>query len=1036
MRAAPKLFRDACSRLITNVIRAREFVGSWVAQSCREKFCAILLLVGALAIPTLAHAGPAMSPGWRARIWRADDGLPDNRVTGVTQTPDGSLWIATRGGLVRFNGATFEPFELSAVKGVIGSGVRAMFSDSRGNLWLGAFREEVLRVGRDSAQRFTVAEGVPNGQLTAFAEDREGAIWLAFGGHICFVRNDRVEEVEILDRVGSGGRASLIRDASGRVWCAINGRIGVLQGGKFEQRFRLESRDLLLAAARTGGLWVSAGSRVYRLAGDGPPVERVALSGGIRPVALLEDSAGALWLGTGSDGLLRYDGRSLESVDTSHRNVGTLLEDREGNLWAGTFGGGLNRLRPRAMDLIGTQSGLPFESVVSVCPDAEGMFWVVGDSGQLARGDGSDWVIMPAGGGAAACVAADRAGRLWVGTRGYGLREIDRRTGRVRVWEQGDGLPSNSIRAVRVANDDSVWFTTNGAVRLCHLRDGRLRTYAVPATVRNIRALVQDARGVIWIGTSDGKVLKVAGDGLVSEPALARAMSTSVRCLQATPDGSLWIGYAERGVGLLKDGRYVRLTVDRGLADDSIWQIASDPSGAVWLAGPHGLTKIGPEDAAAVAEGRTPGVRSILYGYEQGLPNLQPHYGNAPAVCQSSDGRVLFSTSLGVLMVNPRNLRQNAVAPPVALERVTVDDRLVASWSGRFPLRANTAPGTIDLGAANLTLPLPPDHRRVVFEFAALSYSAPENVRFRYRLDGFDETWSPAGRERSATYSRLPAGDYVFRVTASNDTGVWNDTGVTLGVSVSPFYWQTWWFRTGVLGLFTALVVAAVRFLSYQRLRDKLRRAEQQAALFEDRARIARDIHDELGGSLAHVKLLSEIAAQDRSSTDPAEENLRQITTTTGQMLKSLDEIVWAISPSNDTLPHVISYLGQHAMEFLRSAGIRCVVDLPDDPPDLWVTSDVRHHLLLVVKEALTNVVRHARAGHVSLRIVSEKKLLRVVVEDDGVGLGNSVEHSQGDGLRNMRQRMEAVGGEVRIEQKDGGGTWLEFTVPIGERPM
>lgn len=991
---------------------------------------ATVLFVGSM----LAQGGVPASPAWRARVWRADDGLPDNRVAGVTQTPDGSLWVATRGGLVRFNGAKFEAFELSALPGVTGSGVRAMFSDSRGNLWLGAFRDEVLKVGRDSAQRFTVAEGAPRGQLTAFAEDREGAIWLAFGGNICLVDNDRLHAVEISDRAGSGGRASLVRDAAGVVWGALNGRIGVLQAGKFEQRFRLENRDLTLAAARTGGLWVSAGARLYRIIGDGPPVERVVLPVGVRPSVLLETADGALWLGTSADGILRYDGQSVEKVDSSHRNIVTLFEDREGNIWAGTLGGGLNRLRPRAMELIGAQSGLPFESVVSVCPDAEGLFWVVGENGQLARGDRSRWTIMPAGGGSAACVAADRMGKVWVGTRGFGLREIDRASGEVRVWGQRDGLPSDSVRAVLVATDGSVWFTTNGAVSLCRIRDGRLQTYVVPDAVRNIRALVQDAAGVIWIGSSDGRILKVAGDVLVTEPALAQAGSTSVRCLHATPDGSLWIGYAERGVGLLKDGRYARLTVEQGLVDDSIWQIASDSTGAIWLAGPQGLSRVELADAASAVERRSPILRSILYGYEQGLPNLQPHYGNAPAVCQSSDGRVLYSTSLGVLTLTPKNLRENAVAPPVVMERVTVDDRLVASWGSRFPLRRIVPSGAMDLGDAKLALSLPPEHRRVVFDFAALSYSAPENVRFRYRLVGFDETWSAPGSERSATYSRLPAGHYVFRVSAGNDTGVWNDAGVALGVRVSPFYWQTWWFRTGVLGLFTALVVAVVRFLSYQRLRDKLRRAEQHAALSEDRARIARDIHDELGGSLAHVKLLSEIVVQDRPATDPTGENLRQITTATGQMLKSLDEIVWAINPGNDTLAHVISYLGQHAVEFLRVAGIRCVVDLPDDPPDLPVPSDVRHHLLLVVKEALTNVVRHAHARNVSLRIASEKNLLRVVVEDDGVGLVTPAGPPQGDGLRNMRKRMEAVGGEFRLERKAGGGTRLEFIVPIGGR--
>lgn len=998
-----------------------------------RKLRLVLAVVLVAAVPAMGSLPTSLA--WRARVWRADDGLPDNRVTGVAQTPDGSLWIGTRGGLVRFNASTFERFELSALDGVIGSGVRAMFSDTRGNLWLGASREEVVKIGRDRAQRFTVADGVPNAPLTAFAEDRGGDVWLGFGGHLCRVSGGRLEEVDIPDRVGSGGRASLARDAEGRVWCALNGRVGLLRDGKFEQKFRLGSRDIVIAAARTGGLWAYAGSRIHRFDGVAPPAERIALPAESRALALLEDSAGALWIGTGSHGLLRYDGRRIESIDTSHRNIGALLEDREGNIWAGTFGGGLNRLRPRAMELIGTQAGLPFEAVVSLGQDPDGQIWAVADSGQLACGTESGWAPVPAGGGAAACVAADAAGKVWVGTRGYGLRELDRRTGSVRTWTREDGLPSDAIRAVLVAADNSVWFTTNGTVSLCQLRDGIVRRYAVPETVRNIRALVQDARGTVWIGTSDGQVLKVAGDRVVAEPALGHTESTSVRCLQAPPDGSLWVGYAEGGVGILKDGRYARLTAAQGLVDDSVWQMASDQAGAVWLAGPRGLCKVELKDAAAVVDGRGPKLSPTLYAYEQGLPNLQPHYGNAPAVWATGDGRVLFSTSLGILALSPKNLRRNAVPPPVIVDRVTLDDRPVAIWGSRFPLRGARDPAAVDLEGQDRTLHLPPDHRRLVIDFAALSYSAPENVRFRYRLERFDETWSAPGEAHTATYSRLAAGNYLFRVIAGNDTGVWNETGASLAITVSPFYWQTWWFRAGLLAVFTAVVVAVVRWLSHRRLRRELRRAEQQAALSEDRARIARDLHDELGGSLAHVKLLSEMAAQERPPGDLPGENLREITHTTRQLLKSLDEIVWAINPRNDTLPHVIGYLGQHAIEFLRSAGIRCVVDLPDHPPEIGIASDVRHHLLLAVKEALTNVVKHAGARTVTLRIVSEAERLRVTVEDDGLGLAIAPERSEGDGLRNMRQRIETLGGEFRIERQAEGGTRVSFRVPIGGQP-
>jgi len=745
---------------------------------------------------------------------------------------------------------------------------------------------------------------------------------------------------------------------------------------------------------------------------------------------MLEDGAGALWIGTMAHGLFRYDGRSVEKVETSHLNVGSLVEDREGNIWAGTFGGGLNRLRPRAMDLMGKQSGLPFESVVSLCQDADGKFCVVGTNGQVARGNRTTWSLLPAA-ESAACVAADRQGTLWVGTRGQGLRAIGLRGGQVRTWWQRDGLQSNSIRAVLVAADDSVWFATNGLVSLGHLSQGKIRTFPVPPNVRNIRALVQDARGEIWIGTSDGQVLKVSGDKLVSDPGLARSVATSVRCLHATLDGGLVIGYAERGIGLLKDGRYARLSAAEGLIDDSIWQIASDRLGALWLAGAHGLCRVDLNNAIAVAEGREKKLRSTLYGYEQGLPNLQPHYGNAPAVCQSTDGRVLFSTSLGVLALTPQNLRGNAVLPPVMLERVKVDDHDVALRASRFPLRRTVATHLVELDSSGVTLRLPPDHRKFAIDFAALSYSAPENVRFRYRLDRFDNEWSTPGSERSATYSRLPAGNYTFRVIASNDAGVWNEQGATLAIAVSPFVWQTWWFRVGLLGAFTALVAAVVRFLSFQRLRANLRRAEQQAALYQERARIARDIHDDLGGSLAHVKLLSEIAVRDRAIAETADDPVRQITTTTQQMLKSLDETIWAINPRNDTLPNLISYLGQHAVEFLRAGGIQCQVDLPDHPPEHPVNSDVRHHLFLVVKEALTNVVRHSGARTVNLRVTIEGAVLHLVIEDDGRGIERMPDDALADGVRNMRQRITSIGGDFRIESSNGAGTRIELRVRV-----
>ena len=998
------------------------------------------VVLGLLACGTthLFSQSSAAPSSWSTRVWQASDGLTDSRVTGIAQTPDGYIWVATLGRLVRFNGAEFEAFSLATVPGITGHGPRVMFAGAKGDLWFQAQREKVIRVGSDSAQVFDLASGKPEGGLAEFAEDGDGIVWLTFQTHVVRVEGNRLRPLQLPVGLNEGGRASLASDAHGRVWCSLGGRIGILRAGQFVPRCELDASEVLLGVGRHNGVWACAGSRVLRLREDAPPAAFADLPFGVRPLAIMEGRTGTLWIGTAAHGLFRCDGRNVESVVTSHLRVGSLLEDREGNIWAGTFGGGLNRLRPRALQLIGPRSGPPFEAVHSVCQDGEGRTWAVVGSGGLVRSEGKTWRALPAGDvwpETATCVGADRQARLWVGTSEQGLREINLREEHARTWSQADGLPSNSIRALLVASDDSLWFATDSPARLCHLSRGAIRTLANKLPVRTIRAITQDAQGEIWIGTSDGRLLKVVGNSVVSNPLVSAANSYSVRCLHTTPEGSLWIGYADHGIGWLKNGRYARLTTAEGLPDNTISQIVSDVSGALWAASNRGLFRMALPEAVAVAEGRKAKVLSTLFGREEGLPNPQVHCENAPAVCQSSDGRILFSTSLGLLALNPENVRSNPLPPPVVLEKVTLDDQLVALRDSRFPLRRSVAPGLLELGTPGGMLHLPPEHRRLVFDFTALSFSAADNVRFRYRLDGFDDAWMEPGRERAARYPRLPAGHYTFRVIASNDAGVWNETGATLGLAVSPFFWQTWWFRIGSLCAFTATLVAGVRFVSFQRLRAKLQQAEQQAALHEERTRIARDIHDDLGGSLTHIKLLSEIAVQDPQTPDQTKAHMRQITGATRQMLRSLDETIWTINPRNDTLPHLISYVGQHAVEFLRAAGIRCQVDLPDNPPEIPVPSDVRHHTFLVVKEALTNVVRHSAARSVRLQAICEKDVLRLVLEDDGCGFERVADDTLSDGIRNMRQRMSTVGGTFRLESREGNGTRIEFAVPVKPAP-
>ena len=260
--------------------------------------------------------------------------------------------------------------------------------------------------------------------------------------------------------------------------------------------------------------------------------------------------------------------------------------------------------------------------------------------------------------------------------------------------------------------------------------------------------------------------------------------------------------------------------------------------------------------------------------------------------------------------------------------------------------------------------------------------------------------------------------------------GSWTRAGPVLSLVVAPFFWQTWLFRGSVLAAFTLSIVAAVRYVSFRRLRQRLLSLEQQAALHKERARIAKDIHDDLGANLTQIALLGELAQQDRSEPEKAGERMSRISGTARNAIKSLDEIVWAVNPRNDTLAHLIEYAGQFALDYLRVAGIRCRLDFPEQTPARELSTDLRHNLFLVIKEALNNIVKHSRASEVRLRAVVTGEQLQFIIEDNGCGFERPPDNALADGLRNMRQRMADIGGECAIESKIKEGTRIRLTLP------
>ena len=999
---------------------------SWLGRSVRAGLLSVALAGGGGAVA--AETGSSERPsGWIARVWQASDGLTDNRVSGLAQTPDGYLWIGTFGRLVRFNGTSFAEHQLDAINGVKGKGPRAMFRDRRGRLWMSAVREQVLCVGPDTATVYVLPEAVRREPISALAEAADGTIWLAIGLQICRIREGQIVLPAGLPPATTS--ASLVSDGANQVWCALDGKIGRLRGEAFQPVLTVEA-PARLAAARGQGVWLIAGHQIRQIDAQDRVRREAKLPEDIQPALVCEDAAGGLWLGTQDRGLFRYAGGQLEAVPTSHLHISCLLADQEGNVWAGTMGGGLNRLRPRTVQLVGPRPTPPYESVSSVAYDGAGDIWAVTGAGRLLRWDGRAWQPTPnlaAGLEPLTAVAFARDGGLWLGTSQAGLhsfpqRDLPAQAGH-RAW-----LGATSVRVLLAARDGAMWCATDNPARVTRIQANEVQEMRLPPTTRVVRCLEQAPDGHIWAGTTDGRVLQAQGTDFVPDRTLDAVAPYSVRCLHFTPDGVLLIGYADQGLGWYAAGNYVRFTTDDGLSDGSIHQIAADPLGHLWVASSKGVMQIPLAALRRKAAGAPGKIPCRLVGRDEGLPSAQAHYEHAPASCVTPDQRLYFASGIGVVELNPARLPTDAVPPPITIEQVARDEQIVACYGSKSPLRPGGERDWVEL-AATRTLTIPPEHRRLEFQFAALSYADAENVRFRYRLEGFDKVWLDARSERSAQYSKLPPGTYTLRVIAANGAGLWNQQGATLGLIVEPFFWQTWWFWALALLGFTGAIVAAVRIVSFQRLREKLRQAEQRAAVLQERTRIARDIHDDLGGSLTHIKLLSELARQD--TTGPAEAQLRQITQAARQALKFLDETIWAINPRHDRLPDLISYVGQYVVDFLHSANVPCDLELPDNPDDLPIRSELRHHVFLVVKEALTNIVKHAAAQKVSVRISIQERELTLIIQDDGRGFTPAASSAGADGVRNMRQRMAALGGRLEVTSAPGGGTTIHLRVDL-----
>lgn len=981
-------------------------------------------LLGWLWLGALPWLGGAQLP-FAVRTWETEDGLPHNTVTSLAVSDDGYLWVGTLNGLARFDGLTFTVFDENHTPALEGSRVAFLRAEAGQGLWIGLESGVAAQWRAGHFSRVPFGRTSPERRLVGAGTDAAGAAWL-------YTRSGelwRWQQQQLTPFLFEWGREDvprfLIAETQGVIWLGAASRLARLSpqptGGSLEPRLegelKVQRLDYLLPS-RHGGFWRLADGRVTFWRGGRQERDWGAYPWHSAPVtSAAEDRHGHLVVGTLGLGVFWY--RPEGSVAWLNRQAGLANEtvlavavDHENNLWVGTDGGGLARVRRQVFT---TLEGTAPWAVQTACPDGSGglwvgfngtglMHWTSNASRFYGRQEGLTrlqvWSVL-----------RDHQGRVWAGTYGGGL--LLGQDNRFATPPELANLPP-VVTALLEDRQRRLWVGTQGAL-VCW--DGQsTRRYQTNDGLSSvlITALAEDAQGALYVGTFGGGLnIQRQGQWSVVRKSAEGLPADEIAFVHCDTNDVLWIGTVSSGLARWHQGRWTRYTTREGLAGNALTYLVEDGLGYFWIGSSVGLMRVAKRDLNELAAGRLKRVPCRAYTKADGLPSRECTSGSQPAACQTPDGRLWFPTTRGLAVVHPAQLLPNTNPPPVRIERLLVDGLPTALPPADQPLR------------------LPPRPSRLEFHFASLNLGAPERARFRYQLQGHEPEPVEAGNERVARYPAVPPGDYRFVVTACNEDGVWNPTGATLALVVPPPWWRAGWFLS-LAGVTTSVsLILVIRQVSTARLRRQLERLRQKEALEKERARIARDLHDQLGANLTQIALLSEMVESDKEHPEEVADHARQIARTARETTRGLDEIVWTVNPANDTLEGLASYLCQYVHDYLTVAGLPCRLEVPPHFPAVPLAPEVRHHVYMIIKEAVTNLVRHARARTAWFRVRLDGETVIMEIEDDGRGLDPAaLTQSTRNGLKNMQKRMAEARGRLEFLPRAGGGTCVRLILP------
>jgi len=834
----------------------------------------VSLIFGLLVLsPSLFSLDPGKEVTQYIRdVWGSEQGLPQTSVNSIIRTNDGYLWVGTQEGVARFDGVQFTVYDKKNVKQLVNNWISVLCEDRNGNLWLATYGGGLTCFNKKKGEfiTYTKKQGLSNDYIWCLHEDHEGSLWVGTEEGLNCLKDGKLTIFTQKQGLSHDRITSLCEDRQGTLWVGTRGGgLNYFKDGKFALYTTQEGLgdDFVkyIYEDRQGSLWIGTYRGLKRLKNSKITVYTTKNGLSNDTVnTIYQDRQGSLWIGT-DFGLNRFKDSKFTPYPIeqglSNNIVISIFEDPEGSLWVGTDGGGLNRLKNGKFTNFTNKQGLSNDMVLCVYEDREGSLWFGTYGGGVNRFKDGKFTTYTTKEGLSNntvwSICDDGEGNLWFGTD-QGLNRF--KDEKFTTYTTKDGLSDNRIWAIFADRGGSLWIGTNRGLN--RMKNGEFTTYTKKQGLSNdvICFVYEDTKGRLWIGTNGGGLnyLNRKEGKFTAYTARDGLSAKTITTIYEDREGSLWFG-TYSGLNRWHDGKFASVTIEDGLFDDGVFQVLEDDRENLWMSSNKGVFWVNKKEVNDFFAGKRDRVDCLFYDNKDGMISRECNGGTQPAGWKSRDGKFWFPTIKGVAMIDPNNIIINRELPPVVIEEIIADNKKILS--SFLP------------DEHKKKLVLPAGTKRFEIHYAGLSFLVPEKVLFKYKLEGFDKEWTEVGNRRTAYYTKIPPGDYTFRVIACNNDGLWNKTGDSISFYLEHYFHQTWWFYfiSAIAVLFFAAGIFRLRVKQLTNRRIELEHlVNERTHQLEESNRQLANVNKEIHKKSKELERVVEIARREREAADAA----------------------------------------------------------------------------------------------------------------------------------------------------------------------